>query len=87
MINAYKKAITFGNLRASVNSDEYKDADIIIVDINLDVSIKGRFSEVQFSNFREAIATVGSLMRKDTLVIVETTVPPGTTEKIVLPTT
>ena len=85
LINAYKKAITFGNLRASVNSDEYKDADIIIVDINLDVSIKGRFSEVQFSNFREAIATVGSLMRKDTLVIVETTVPPGTTEKIVLP--
>ncbi len=83
--NAYKKAIAFGNLKASVNSDEYKDADIIIVDINLDVSIKGRFSEVQFSNFREAIATLGSLMRKDTLVIIETTVPPGTTEKIVLP--
>ena len=82
---AYKNSINNGNFSASVNPDEFKDADIVIVDINLDVSINGKFSEVEFSNFKKAIETISLRIKKDTLVIVETTVPPGTTEKIILP--
>jgi len=82
---AYKEVISSGNFKASVNSEEYKDADVVIVDINLDVSINGSLSSVEFTNFKKAIATIGSLIREETLVIIETTVPPGTTETIVLP--
>ena len=82
---AYKNSINNGNFCASSNPDEFKDADFVIVDINLDVSINGKFSEVEFSNFKKAIETIGLSIKKDTLVIIETTVPPGTTEKIVLP--
>ncbi len=82
---AYKESIKNGNFYGSVNIDEYKDADFVIVDINLDVSINGKLSKIEFSNFKKAIETIGLKIKKDTLVIVETTVPPGTTEKIVLP--
>ena len=82
---AYKDVIACGNFKASDNPKEYEDADFVIIDINLDVSMNGESSKVQFSNFKKAIETIGSRIKKDTLVIVETTVPPGTTEKIILP--
>tara|TARA_B100000886_G_scaffold340036_1_gene307581 strand:+ start:8089 stop:9477 length:1389 start_codon:yes stop_codon:yes gene_type:complete len=82
---AYKRAIACGNFRASVNNEEYQNADFIIIDINLDVFIDGKFSKVEFSNFRKSIETIGSMMKQDALVIIETTVPPGTTETIVIP--
>ncbi|MHA1284439.1 MAG: nucleotide sugar dehydrogenase [Promethearchaeota archaeon] len=67
----------------------YKKADIIIVDINLDV-IKlekgnSRKFQVNFSAFKNAIKDIGLYMRPDSLILIETTVPPGTIKKIVLP--
>ena len=82
---AYYESLKQKNFIASTNNDEFKKADYVIVDINLDVDIKGENSKIDFSNFKEAIKTLGSNIKKDTLVIVETTVPPGTTEKIVYP--
>ena len=82
---AYKECLKEGNFKASVNSDDFQDAYVVIIDINLDVSIKGKNSEVDFSPLQKAIDTVGSKINKNTLVIVETTVPPGTTEKIIYP--
>tara|TARA_Y100000589_G_scaffold331190_1_gene383706 strand:+ start:1934 stop:3322 length:1389 start_codon:yes stop_codon:yes gene_type:complete len=82
---AYKEVRSDGNFSASEDPKEYEDADFVIIDINLDVSINGKSSSIQFSNFKKAIATIGSRIKKDTLVIVETTVPPGTTERIIMP--
>ena len=81
----YKSVISDGNFSASVDPKEYENADFLIIDINLDVSINGKASEIEFSNFKKAIETIGLRIKKDTLVIVETTVPPGTTEKIIMP--
>ena len=52
------------SLLTSANPDEFKDADFVIVDINLDVSINGKFSEVEFSNFKKAIKTIGLNIKK-----------------------
>jgi UDP-N-acetyl-D-glucosamine dehydrogenase len=69
----------------------YSKADAIVVDINLDVQ-KGvnaagmlQGYDVDLTGFRRAIATIGEHCREDALVVVETTVPPGTCQKVVDP--
>lgn len=80
-----------GNFLATYDPIAYKYADFIIVDINLDVlktsEKTGALKEfdVDLSGFKEAIRTIGSNCREDVLVLVETTVPPGTCEKVVKP--
>jgi UDP-N-acetyl-D-glucosamine dehydrogenase len=67
----------------------YSLADIILVDINLDAikpeAGKAGDGYVELSSFEKAIREIGLLMRPDTLLLIETTVPPGTTEYIVKP--
>lgn len=70
----------------------YAKADVIIVDINLDVQKQLdeagllRDYDVNLTGFKRAIATIGDHCRKDVLVVVETTVPPGTCAQVVAPT-
>ncbi|MGQ9597558.1 MAG: nucleotide sugar dehydrogenase [Thermoproteota archaeon] len=64
-------------------------ADIIVVDIQLD-AIKPAFGKaemgyVELDAFKAGCKTIGKYMKEDALVLIETTVPPGTCEKIVLP--
>jgi nucleotide sugar dehydrogenase len=75
-----------GNLRATHDDGVYESADIVLVDVHLDVDFtEGQEPRVNFSGFRAAIATLGRRMRSGALVIVETTVPPGTSERVVAP--
>lgn len=64
-------------------------ADIIVVDIQLDAAKpvfgKAETGYVELDAFKAGCRTIGKYMRKDALVLVETTVPPGTCERIVLP--
>ena len=68
----------------------YALADVIIVDVHLDVEdrvVAGRRrrSESTWPPSRRPCTTVGRNMRADALVLVETTVPMGTCERVVLP--
>ena len=80
-----------GNLLATYDPVAYKYADVVIVDINLDVKKiseeSGELKEfdVDLSGFKAAIRSVGTHCRDNVLVLVETTVPPGTCENIVKP--
>lgn len=80
-----------GNFIATFDETAYSQASIIIVDINLDVtksiSESGLLNDfdVPLSGFEKAIRTIGRNCRSDALIIVETTVPPGTCSKIVKP--
>ena len=78
-------AVSTGNLRASDDPSEYETADIVIVDIHLDVDFEAKPPTAKFAGFKGAIATLAERVRPGVLVIVETTVPPGTTEYIVAP--
>lgn len=77
------------NLRATWVPDAYAEADIIIVDINLDVTKleKGNAqnARVEIGAFKRGIGQVSQNMRPDALILIETTVPPGTVEHIVKP--
>ena len=60
-----------------------KLASVIIIDVNLDINLEKKPLGVDLKKFSLAIKTVGKYMQPKTLVIVQTTVPPGTTEKCV----
>ena len=80
-----------GNFLATFDLVAYKHAHIIIVDINLDVNKESdqnnvlKDFDVNLNAFRAAIKSIGSNWRDNALVLVETTVPPGTCEKVVKP--
>jgi nucleotide sugar dehydrogenase len=87
----FEKARRRGNFYATVDTAAYKAADIIIVDINLDVHKNNNESyalagyEVNLDPFIAAIKTIGEYCKPDALVLIETTVPPGTCKHIVVP--
>ena len=74
-----------GNLRATDDPDAMADADVVIVDINLDVDRSADVPRVDLAAFRQAVRTIGERIRPGALVLIETTVPPGTCEKVVTP--
>jgi len=80
-----------GNFLATYDSVAYQYADVIIVDINLDVQKESydagglKDFDVNLNGFKSAIQSIGRNCRDDVLVLVETTVPPGTCEKVVKP--
>ncbi|GHT87551.1 NDP-sugar dehydrogenase [Spirochaetia bacterium] len=88
----FESARRRGNFYATVDTAAYAAADIIIVDINLDVNKtsdeKNALTnyEVTLASFIAAIKTIGTYCKPDVLVLVETTVPPGTCLNVVAPT-
>lgn len=86
LIAAIENVHLSGNLRATTDPKVYSEADIIVVNVQLDIAFGESEPELVFNSFNKAIEAAALRMRRDTLMIVETTVPPGTCEKIVIPT-
>jgi UDP-N-acetyl-D-glucosamine dehydrogenase len=88
----YQNALRKKNYYATCDPYAYSKADVVVVDINLDVkkqSPSANGSEeysLDLTPFKKAMESVGNNCKPDVLVLVETTVPPGTSEKIVKPT-
>jgi UDP-N-acetyl-D-glucosamine dehydrogenase len=82
----YKKAQNKNNLYATYDTYAFSKADVIIVDINLDVQKQDHhiFSNdnvnysVDLSGFKSAMKSIGDVCKEDALILIETTVPPGT---------
>ena len=87
----YRNALLKKNYYATYDPYAYSKADVVIVDINLDVKKESSASNdlkdysVDLVPFQKAIESIGSNCKPDVLVLIETTVPPGTSEKIVKP--
>ena len=87
----YQNSIKKGNLLATHDVLAYSYASVIIVDINLDVQknsdVNGNLNSfnVDLSPFKNAIKTIGQNCKEDVLILVETTVPPGTCMKVIKP--
>src|SRR4051794_39992150 len=82
---AMARAVEAGNLRATTDQEAYASAGVAIVDIGLDVSARDGEPEVDFGDLRQAVRTLASRMAGGSLIVVETTVPPGTCEKVIAP--
>tara|TARA_B110001450_G_scaffold229272_1_gene229717 strand:- start:116 stop:1609 length:1494 start_codon:yes stop_codon:yes gene_type:complete len=80
-----------GNLLATCDPIAYEYADVVIIDVNLDVQKNSRKNgalldfDVDLNRFRDAIKCIADNCRDNILVLVETTVPPGTCEQVVKP--
>ena len=87
----YNKTLENGNFFATTDMYSYQVSDVIIVDINLDVGKENHHSgelnnyNIDLSSFKKAITTIGENCKENALILVETTVPPGTCQKIVKP--
>lgn len=81
-----REASTIGNIKATTDKENFKYADIVVVDINLDVKYSDDgLPYLDLDLFKDAMRTIGSHIKEDTLILVETTVPPGTCQKVVMP--
>jgi len=80
-----------GNFYATADPVAFEFADVVIVDVNLDVDKSNSEDlslnnfNINLDNFRNAISTLGIFCKSNALIIVETTVPPGTCENVVKP--
>lgn len=87
----YNIAKQKANLLATFDSYAYTKADVIIVDINLDVAKESDFYgelndfEVDLTAFKKAMKAIGDNCKEDVLILIETTVPPGTSKKVAYP--
>ncbi len=75
--------------RATWLNDAFEVADIVVVDIQLDAT-KPAFGEAErgycdLAAFRDGMRTLGKHIKPDCLILIETTVPPGTCEHVVKP--
>lgn len=83
---AHEECVKNGNLYATTDTEWIKKADIVLSDINLDVNYKQDGEPyLDLELYKQAIHTIGSKIKAGTLLIVETTVPPGTCEEIIKP--
>ena len=74
-----------GNLKAVTDEAALGEADVIVVDVGLDVDEQGDPPAFKVGPFRAALEAVARHMRPGALVLLETTVPPGTCDRIVAP--
>jgi len=74
-----------GNLIATTTEEAYRLADATIVDVHLDVEYSSGRPSFRLDGFRYAIRTLGMRMQPGSLVIIETTVPPGTCNRVAAP--
>jgi UDP-N-acetyl-D-mannosaminuronic acid dehydrogenase len=72
-----REGISSGRLRATINSVEaIRKSDIIVITVPTPV----RDEVVNLSFLREALENVANNLRREQLVVIESTVPPGTTD-------
>jgi len=76
------KVIKKGTFKITDDFSECKDADVILIDVQTPTNEKGI---PYYESLKEVSHKIGQLMPKDALIVIESTVAPGTTKYIVKP--
>ena len=76
------KVAATGRLRATTNYDELKDRDVILIDVETPVDDQ---NVPRYEALRAVLKSLGSVMKNGSLIIVESTIAPGTMAEVVLP--
>ncbi len=75
-------AVTSGRLLASAEYHELAEADVILIDVETPVD---QDHQPRYQALRAACRDLGPVMKRGALVIVESTVAPGTVDRVVRP--
>lgn len=78
----FKSSLVAKNFQVSNDLNEIRNANIIIVSINFEIIGK---SSQPFKNLKFFFNKISKMVNKNVLIIIETTLPPGTCDKIILP--
>tara|TARA_B100001093_G_C26822707_1_gene1012594 strand:- start:991 stop:2340 length:1350 start_codon:yes stop_codon:yes gene_type:complete len=79
----YSRLIKEKRIKASIDDNEYSKADIVFVCSNCDFNfVKNR---VELKNYIKNIDQISKKIKKDCLIVIQSTLPPGTTDKILEP--
>jgi nucleotide sugar dehydrogenase len=73
------------NISATFDELAYETADVVVIDIALDIDFRQDQPLLDLSILEEAIRSVSSRVPEGCLLLVETTLPPGTCERVVAP--
>ncbi len=85
LVDGMRRAFEARCLSATTDPAAFAEADVIVVDIGLDIDRGQTPPKLKMDAFTRAIETVAAHMRPGALVVVETTVPPGTCARVVAP--
>jgi len=77
-----EKVVKKGTFRVTDDFSECNDADVILIDVQTPTDEKGI---PHYESLKAVSKQIGSQMKKGVLVVIESTVAPGTTEHIVKP--
>lgn len=83
---ALETAHTQGNFAATTDDGWYSHASTVIVDVHCDVKYVDGKAQADIDTLITAVRAFGRVIQPGTLVIVETTVPPGSCARVVAPT-
>lgn len=85
LVSELKKSVKKGILNATSNTNAYEKADVVIVSVNCDLIQSNGKQKIALENFKNSVREISNKVKEGTLVIIETTVPPGACERIVYP--
>ena len=81
----FYKVIQNKNLEFSSNINSISKANIIIVSINFDLNHYNYKRNKFDKNFIDLFQNIGSKMKNSALLVIQSTLPPGTGNKIIIP--
>ena len=74
-----------GNLVTTTDESVYASAEVVVIDIPLDIPFQDDKPQLDMAGFEEAFRVVAQKVSPGALILVETTVPPGTCERVLRP--
>ena len=80
---SFFKIIKKNHFNFGFNQKKLSYSDIIILSINFDINLNTK--KINFNNLKEIVRDIASKIKPDSHIIIESTLPPGTTEKIIFP--
>lgn len=76
------EVVSIGKFRATTNYNDLQDRDVVLIAVETPVDEN---NTPRYESLRSALSSLGKIIKQDTLVIIESTIAPGTMNDIVLP--
>jgi len=82
---ALSLAHSCGNLSATTDESVYATADVVVVDVALDIPFLAEKPQLDLVGLEKSVTSIAEKIPNGGLVLIETTVPPGTCENVLAP--
>jgi UDP-N-acetyl-D-glucosamine dehydrogenase len=83
LTKSLSKSVANNKINFSKNINTTYNSDVIIVSINFEFDKNKKLSN--FDNLKNLFFNIGKVIKKDALILIQTTLPPGTCDHIIIP--